>query len=105
ILDQWLENHARNLGVFETGGQVVFRAQAPGEAHRLDIEVEPLQSELFAQRHIGRRIVSEAAAVEGRKRLYDFLRSLSLSGQDQRRKRIERVEQKVWIDLVAQAPQ
>ena len=64
-----------------------------------------LQVDLVLEADVAGRMVRQAVAIEARNRLDHLFGPVRLAGHHQRRQRIERVEQEVRIDLIAQRSQ
>jgi hypothetical protein len=76
--------------------------QPVAEAQLLDAEVEVQRVDFLAQRDLFHRILVERVAQEIRQAPDRLVRDLALAVEDQRRDRIQRVEQEMGIELVAQ---
>ena len=72
------------------------------EAHLLDLEIELQRLDFLRQRDLGGRLVGQRIAQEGREPREHRIGALGLLQQHQGRDRIQRVEQEMRVELVAQ---
>ena len=79
-----------------------MRPQPVLEPHLLDLEVELQRLDLLGQRHLGGRLVDQRVAQERRQPRQHRIGPLGLLQQHQRRDAVQRVEQEVRVELVAQ---
>src|SRR6185295_7451929 len=104
ILDDRLQQQRRQAGRLELCGNVEVDLEPAWETDLFDVEIEALQGDLLGQADVRRGIERQARAEEGRQLEDHRFGLLGAAGDDQRRQGIERVEQEMRIDLVAQRP-
>jgi hypothetical protein len=79
-----------------------MRPQPVLEAHLLDLEIELQRLHLLRHRHLAGRLVDQRVAQEGGQPRQHRIGPLGLLQQHQGRDRVQRVEQEVRVELVAQ---
>ena len=102
ILDQRLEQQRRQPRLAGGGIDVEMRPQPLLEAHLLDLEIELQRLDLLRDRDLAGRLVDQRVAQEGRQPRQHRVGAVGLLQQHQGRDRIQRVEQEVRVELVAQ---
>ena len=102
IFDQRLQQQRRQPRADRLGFDPEMRPQPVLEAHFLDFEVELQRLDFLRQRDLGGRLVGQRVAQEGRQPREHRIGPLGLLQQHQRRDRIQRVEQEMRVELVAQ---
>jgi hypothetical protein len=104
VLDQRLEQHAGNARVLEPARDVLLDDEPRAEARALDREVLAQERQLVAEPRLARVRRAQRVAEHVRQPRRRRLRSGGIDA-DQRRDRVQRVEQEVRIDLSAQRAQ
>src|SRR3546814_2945162 len=104
-ISDWSSDVCSSDLIGEIVGQIEHAAQPFGETNRLDIEIELLKVEFLFELDIAGGVIGQAAAIKVRDGLDHLLGTLRLVRQHECRKRIERVEQEMRIDLIAQRSQ
>ena len=100
VLDERLQQHARDHDVEGVGVDRFLDLQLGAEAHRLDVQVLVDRLELLPQRH--EVLLAAQQAAEQPRELHDqHPRRLRLR-PDQRRDRGQRVEEEVRVDLAGE---
>src|SRR6185437_8376389 len=102
ILDDRLKKERGKPCLIQLLWNFDFDVQPIGKARGLDIEIQPLQVDLFSQSDVGTRVERKAGTEEGGKRQQHRLGAVASAGHHQRGKRVQRVEQEMGVDLVAQ---
>jgi hypothetical protein len=105
VLDDRLQKESGQANVAKRLRNIGLDLQAAGKTRFLDVEIEHLKTDLLVQGHVGRGVHRQGGAEEVGQAQDHPLGLLFPPGHDQRRKRIQRVEQEVRIDLVTQGPQ
>ena len=81
---------------------VEMRAQPVLEAHLLDLEIELQRLDLLRERDLRGRLVDQRVAQEGGQPRQHRIGALGLLQQHQGRDRVQRVEQEMRVELIAQ---
>src|ERR1700733_3174146 len=102
VFDQGLQQQAWQERLEGVLFDRVLEAQPVAEAQALRIEVQVERFHLLAQRDLFHRILIEAVAQELRQTRHRVVRDAILVIEDQRGDRIQRVEEKMGIQLVTQ---
>jgi hypothetical protein len=102
ILHERLQQQRREPRPFHRRLDLEVGAQAILEAHLLDLEVEFQRLHFLRHGHGAGRLVDQSVAQEGRQAGQHGIGPLGLAQQHQSRDRVQRVEQEVRIELVAQ---
>ena len=84
---------------------VDFDTEPFGITHAFNFEIEPLKFDLVCERDILQRIRRQAGPIKIGQILDHHFGLFGLSRHDQARERIQRIEQEMWIDLIAQGTQ
>src|SRR5207253_1116443 len=100
--DQRLEQQRRQSRADRLGLDPEVRPKPVLEPHLLDFEVKLQRLDFLRQRHLGGRLIGQRVAKERRQSREHRVRALGLLEQHQGRDRIQRVEQEVRVELIAQ---
>ncbi len=102
ILDQRLQQQRGQPRAGHRRVDFEARAQPVLEPHLLDLQIELQRLHFLLDRHLSRRLVDQRVAKERRKARQHRIGAVGLLEQHQRRDRIERIEQEVRVELIAQ---
>src|SRR5690606_25075353 len=102
IFDERLKQKRGQSRARDRGIDLKMRAQPVFETHLLDVEIKLQRLDLLRQRHLRGRLVGKRIAQEGGKAREHRVRRLRLFQEHERRDAVERVEQEVRIELIAQ---